>query len=224
MLLSPLEVLLTFQQNLQQHHFAGAGKQLICQEEILFALKVKHDGSSKSMLDKEEEKLNKHFEDLLGEVMSTVEKSFNVQTTEEKDFLKEAILAIEQEEEQDRRWEAFEENKRPPWRPSHCRQAHDHLLWKMVKQRMEEATLDSNVSIKSSVQLEFIAKGKQLKEDLIKIAKNVKSCYPNENVCQLYAEIYHQVFSNKLREIADYGLADDDCTYVLLWVNNLYPE
>lgn len=227
-LLPPLEVILTFQQNLQQHHFAVAGKQLICREEHLFAVIQDGVGSSQSMLEKVEEneegKLKKDFDDLLKKVMSTVEKSFDVQTNEEKEFLKEAVLAIDQEEEQDRRWEGVPKNERPPWRPRRCRENHDRLLQNMVTQRMEEAKLDSNVNINSSVQLEITAKGKQLKEDLLKTAKNVKSCYPNENVCQLYAEMYHKVFSGKLREIADYVLGDDDCTYLLQWVNNLYPE
>lgn len=225
MLLSPLESLLTFQQNLQQHHFAVAGTQLICREEHLFALKQEGVGSSKSLPEEDDqENLNKDFEDLLKKVMSTVEKSFYVQTNEEKESLKEAVLAINQEEEQDRRWEGVEKNECPPWRPRCCRLAHDRLLRNMVIQRMEEVKLNSNVNINSSVQLEITAKGKQLKEDLLKIAKNVRNCYPKENVCQLYAKIYHQVFSDKLREIADYGLVNDDCIHVLQWVNNLYPE
>ncbi|XP_060780693.1 tumor necrosis factor alpha-induced protein 2 [Neoarius graeffei] len=219
------EGLLTFQQNLQQHHFAVAGKQLICREEHLFGPKQDDVGSSKSMLkEDEEEKLNEDFEDFLKKVMSTFEKSFDVQTKEEREFLKEAVLAIDQEEEQDRRWEGVEKNERPPWRPRNCRLAHDCLLRNMVVQRMEEAKLNSNVNINSSVQLEITAKGKQLKEDLLKIAKNVKNCYPKENVCQLYAKMYHQVFSDKLKEIADYGLANNDCICVLQWVNKLYPE
>lgn len=205
-----------------------AGQQLICEEEHLFALIQDGVGSSKSMLDEEEEnkegKLKKDFDDLLKNVMSTVEKSFDVRSNEEKEFLKEAVLAIDQEEEQDRRWEGAKENECPPWRPRCCRQAHDQLLRNMVIRRMEEAKLDSNVNIKSSVQLEITAKGKQLKEDLLQIAKNVKGCYPKENVCQWYAKIYHKIFSDKLREIADYGLADEDCIHVLQWVNNLYPE
>ncbi|KAB5581784.1 hypothetical protein PHYPO_G00179630 [Pangasianodon hypophthalmus] len=219
------EVLLTFQENLQQHHLAMAGQQLIYREEHLFALKQTGVGYSKTILEEDEkEKLIKDSEDFIKKVMSTVEKSFDIQTNEEKEFLKEAVLAIYQEEEQDRRWEGVEKNERPPWRPRCCRLAHDRLLQNMVTQRMEQAKLDSNVNIKSSVQLEITAKGKQLKEDLLQIAKNVTSCYPKENVCQLYAKIYHQVFRDKLREVADYGLADDDCLHILQWVNILYPE
>ncbi|KAG7334121.1 hypothetical protein KOW79_002528 [Hemibagrus wyckioides] len=218
------EVILTFEQNLHQHHFAVAGKQLICREEDLFALNRKQQGmgTSKSML--EEDELNKDFEELLEKMMSTVENSLNVETNEDIEFLKEAVQAIDQEEEQDRRWEGAAENERPPWRPRCCRLNHDGRLQSMVMRRMEEAKIDSNVNITSSVQLEITAKGKQLKEDLLKIAKNIMSCYPKENICQLYAEIYHQVFSDKLREIADYGLADDDCIHILQWVNNHYPK
>ncbi|XP_060728391.1 tumor necrosis factor alpha-induced protein 2 isoform X1 [Tachysurus vachellii] len=221
-----VERLPTFQQNLEQHNFAVAANQLICREESLFALNKKQEGmgTSESMLEDDETKLNKDFEDLFKKVMSTIKNSFDVETNEDIEFLKEAVLAIYQDEEQDRIWEEVAKNERPPWRPRCCRLAHDNLLQKMVTQRMEGAKLDSNVNIKSSVQLEITAKAKQLKEDLLKISNNVRSCYPKDNVCQLYAKIYHKVFSDKLREIADYGLADDDCTHVLQWVNNLYPE
>ncbi|KAM9477254.1 tumor necrosis factor alpha-induced protein 2 isoform 2-T2 [Clarias gariepinus] len=215
------EVLLSFQQNLQQHHFAVAEKQLICCEEKLFALKQDEIESSMPMLEEKEE-LNKDNRDLLNRVMSTIEMSFDVQTDEAKEILKEAVLVIDQEEEQDRRWEGVENY--PSWRPMCYRDDHDRLLQRMVLQRMEEATLDSNITLGSSVQREITARGKQLKKDLLQIAKNVQTCYPKENVCQLYAKMYHQVFCDKLREIAEYGLADDDCRHVLQWVNTFYPE
>ncbi|XP_046719754.1 tumor necrosis factor alpha-induced protein 2 isoform X1 [Silurus meridionalis] len=225
---NPSEVLLTFQQNLEQNQFSVAGKQLICREERLFALKQEGVESNKCMLEEEEEdaeeKLKQNFKDLLTKVMSTVERSLDVQTNEEKEFLKEAILAIDQEEEQDRRWDGVGENERPPWRPRCCRQDHDRLIQDMVIQRMEKAQLDSNVNITSSIKKEITAKAKQLKEDLLKIVRNVRSCYPNENVCQLYAELYHQLFSASLMEIAKFGIVDDDCIYVLQWVNSLYPQ
>ncbi|XP_036429322.1 tumor necrosis factor alpha-induced protein 2 isoform X2 [Colossoma macropomum] len=221
------EIPLTFKQNLKEQHFAVAGKQLINREERLFSVKQDGVGSNKSLVEEEEdyeESLRKDFEDLLEEVWSTLENSFEVRTENEKEALKQAVLVIQQEEEQDRRWEGVAEKERPPWRPRCCRWTHDSLLQNIVQRRMEEAKLDSNADIKSSIQKEIIGKGKQLKEDLLHIVEHVRSCYPGENVCQPYAKLYHQAFCAKLREITDYGLSDDDCSHVLQWVNIHYPS
>ncbi|XP_036429961.1 uncharacterized protein LOC118810365 isoform X2 [Colossoma macropomum] len=225
--IQPSEIPLTFEQNLKEQYFAEAGKQLINREEHLFS--VKQDGveSSKSLVEEEEDNeksLRKDFEDLLEEVWSTVENSFEAQTEKKTAALKQAVLVIQQEEEQDRRWEGVAEKERPPWRPRCCRRTHDSLLQNMVQRRMEEAKLDSNADIKSSIPKGITGKGKQLKEDLLHIVEYVRSCYPGENVCQLYAELYHQAFCATLREITDYGLCNDDCSHVLQWVNIHYPS
>ncbi|XP_037394227.1 uncharacterized protein LOC119263453 isoform X2 [Pygocentrus nattereri] len=225
--IQPEEIPLTFKQNLKEQHFAVAGKQLINREERLFSVKQDGVGSSKSLVEEEEdnkENLRKDFEELLEEVWLTLGNSLEVQTENEKEVLKQAVLVIQQEEEQDRRWEGVAEKECPPWRPRCCRQTHDSLLQNMVQRRMEEAKLDSNTDIKSSVQKEITGKGKQIKEDLLHIAEHVRSCYPGENVCQLYAKLYHQEFCATLREIADYGLSDADCSHVLQWVNIHYPS
>ncbi|XP_072533013.1 tumor necrosis factor alpha-induced protein 2 isoform X2 [Salminus brasiliensis] len=221
------ETPLTFKQNLKEQRFAAAARQLITREERLFSVKNDGVGSSKRLLEEEEddeEHLKKDFEDLLEEVWSTVKNSFKVQTEEEKEALTQAVLVIQQEDEQDRRWQGVSEKERPQWRPRCCRRTHDSRLQDMVEQRMDEAKPDSSVTIQSSIQKEIIGKGKQLKEDLLHVAKHVRSCYPGENVCQLYATLYHQAFSAKLSEIADYGLSDNDCKHVLQWVNIHYPS
>ncbi|KAL7890079.1 hypothetical protein AOLI_G00023370 [Acnodon oligacanthus] len=225
--IQPAEIPLTFEQSLKEQHFLVAGKQLINREEHLFSVKQDGVGSSKNLVEEEEdneESLRKDFEELLEEVWLKVENSFKVQTENEKEALKQAVLVIQQEEEQDRRWEGVAEKERPPWRPRCYRRTHDSQLQKMVQRRMEEAKLDSNTDTKSSIQKEIIGKGKQIKEDLLHIAEHVRSCYPEENVCQLYAKLYHQEFCATLREIADYGLSDADCSHVLQWVNIHYPS
>uniref|UniRef100_A0A4W4ECA9 Tumor necrosis factor, alpha-induced protein 2b n=1 Tax=Electrophorus electricus TaxID=8005 RepID=A0A4W4ECA9_ELEEL len=209
-----------FKQNLQQNHFARAGQQLIDCEERLFALKQEGVQSSKGIVEEEEdceEHLKKDFEELLEKIWSTIENSLEVKNKEEIDSLKEAVLALQQEEIQDQRWEGFDEKKCPPWRPRYCKRTHDSLLEKVVKQRMEAAKPDLNCSIKSSIQMDIISKAKQLKSDLLQVATNVKSCYPELNICQYYANLYHQAFSAKIKEIADYGLSDSDCLHILQW-------
>uniref|UniRef100_A0A3B1IIU3 Tumor necrosis factor, alpha-induced protein 2b n=1 Tax=Astyanax mexicanus TaxID=7994 RepID=A0A3B1IIU3_ASTMX len=218
---------LTFKQNLNEKRFLVAAKQLINREERLFSVKQDGVGSNKSRVEEEEddeERLRKDSEDLFKAVWYTVENTFEVQTEKEKEALKQAVLVLQQEDEQDRRWQGVGEKERPLWRPLCCRKTHGSLLQNMVERRMDEAMPDSSVGIQSSIQKEIIGKGKRLKEDLLHVAKHVRCCYPEDNVCQLYATLYHQAFSTKLREIADFGLSDEDCEYVLQWVNIHYPE
>ncbi|KAI4902134.1 hypothetical protein NFI96_025543 [Prochilodus magdalenae] len=221
------ETPLTFKQNLKDQHFAVAGRQLIHREERLFSVKQDGVGSSKSLVEEKEddkESLRKDYEELYEAVWSTVENTFKVQTEEEKKALKQAVQLIQEQEQQDRRWEGVAEKERPPWRPQCCKRTHDSRLQNMVMRRMEEAKLDAGTAIKSSIEKEIESKGKQLQDDLIHIETHVTSCYPEENLCQLYAELYHQAFRATLREIADYGLTDDDSLQVLQWVNIHYPS
>lgn len=172
-----------------------------------------------------EARLAKDYEDLLELVMRTLENSLDLQSAEQQEVLKDAVQAVLQEEEQDTRWEGFQKNERPPWRPRRCKQNHEALLERLVHRRMEEAQLDSSVEIHSSVQQSITSKAKRLKEDLLKVVTCVRSCYPeHENVCQFYATLYHNIFSAKLREVAEYTLCDEDCVLLLQWVNLEYPK
>lgn len=219
---------LTFQQNLQACHFVDAGKQLINREDRLFVLKQEGIGAKKKLLEEEEDseaKLEKDYEDWLKLVMGTLENSLNLHSAEEQEILKEAVQAVLQEEKQDVRWEGFKENERPPWRPRRCKQEHETRLATLVQRRMQNALLDSSVKTNSSVQNNMLSKGKQLKEDLLKVVTCVSSCYPEqENICQLYAALYHKSFSEELRKVANYGLCDGDCIVLLSWVNDHYPK
>ncbi|XP_052007444.1 tumor necrosis factor alpha-induced protein 2 [Xyrauchen texanus] len=218
----------TFKQNLQACRFVEAGQQLITREDRLFVLKQEGIGTKKKLLEEEEDseaKLAKDYEDWLESVRRMLENSLSLKCTDEQEALREAVQAILQDEEQDKRWEVFDKKEQPPWRPRHCKKYHDALLERLVQSRMEETQLDSSVNLHSSVQNYIISKGKQLKEDLLKVMTWVSSCYPEqENVCQFYAMLYHQTFSAKLRGIAQYGLCDDDCFLLLHWVNYHYPS
>lgn len=215
----------TFKQSLQACRFVDSGKQLIIREDRLFALKQEGIGSQMKLVEEEEDseaRLAKEYEDLLELVMRTLENSLDLQSAE---GLKDAVQAVLQEEEQDTRWEGFQENQRPPWRPRRCKQNHDALLERLVHRRMEEAELDSSIEIHSSIQKSITSKAKRLKEDLLEVVTCVRSCYPEqENVCQFYATLYHNTFSAKLREVAEYTLCDEDCVLLLQWVNQHYPK
>ncbi|XP_051772486.1 tumor necrosis factor alpha-induced protein 2 [Ctenopharyngodon idella] len=218
----------TFKQHLQECHFVDAGKQLIIREDRLFALRQEGIGSKMKLVEEEEDseaRLAKDYEDLLELVMRTLENSLNLQSAEEQKVLKEAVQAVLQEEERDMRWEGFQEKERPPWRPRRCKQNHEAILERLVQRRMEEAQLDPSIEIHSSIQKSITSKAKQLKEDLLKVATWVHSCYPEqENVCQFYATLYHKIFSAKLREVAEYMLCDEDCILLLQWVKQDYPN
>uniref|UniRef100_A0A8C2DGC6 Tumor necrosis factor, alpha-induced protein 2b n=1 Tax=Cyprinus carpio TaxID=7962 RepID=A0A8C2DGC6_CYPCA len=218
----------TFKQNLQARRFVDAGKHLITREDRLFELKQDGIGSKMKLVEEEEDseaRLAKDYEDWLESVKQTLENSLDFQSPEEQEVLKEAVQAILQEEEQDMRWEGFQEKERPPWRPRRCKQNHEDLLERLVQRRMEEAQLDSSIEIHSSLQQSIICKAKRLKEDLMKVATWVSSCYPEqENVCQLYATLYHKTFSARLREITENTLCDEDCVLLLQLVNEDYPN
>ncbi|XP_016133559.1 tumor necrosis factor alpha-induced protein 2-like [Sinocyclocheilus grahami] len=218
----------TFKQNLQACRFVDAGKQLITREDRLFELKQDGIGSKRKLVEEEEDseaRLAKDYEDWLESVMQTLENSLDLQSPEEQEVLKEAVRAILQEEEQDMHWEGFQEKEHPPWRPRRCKQNHKALLQRLVQRRMKEAQLDSSIEIHSSLQQLIICKAKRMKEDLLKVATWVSSCYPEqENVCQFYATLYHKTFSTRLREAAKYTLCDEDCVLLLQWVNQDYPN
>ncbi|XP_065153338.1 tumor necrosis factor alpha-induced protein 2 [Paramisgurnus dabryanus] len=218
----------TFHQNLQVRHFVDAGNQLIHREHRLFVLKQEGIESRKKLIEEEDDseaKLAKDYEDLLKSVMETLENSLDLHSVEEQEELKEAVQAILNEEEQDIQWEGFKETERPPWRPRRCKQKHDALLERLVQSRMHEAQLNSSVETHSALHKSIISKAKQLKEDLLKVVTWVKSCYPEqENVCQLYATLYHKTFIDELRAVAKFELCDDDCFDLLRWVNFHYPS
>uniref|UniRef100_A0A8C7Y082 Tumor necrosis factor alpha-induced protein 2 n=1 Tax=Oryzias sinensis TaxID=183150 RepID=A0A8C7Y082_9TELE len=66
--------------------------------------------------------------------------------------------------------------------------------------------------------------GRQLREDLLLVVRRVKACYPPEaKICHFYATLYHQTLSTALRDIVDFVLDDQDCSFILRWVNEYFP-
>ncbi|KAJ8288936.1 hypothetical protein COCON_G00015950 [Conger conger] len=214
------KVVLTFEENLRQGRLFQAGKQLIQQEEHLFGREI---GKEEKESGENKEKLKRDYESLLKKLWQSVDSSLSA-GAEELEGLKSAVSCIQQEEEQDRRWGKKPETQAPEWRPRQCRQMHDAQLEKMVEKRMEEPNMivEGNMS---SLKRDICKMGKQMKEDLLKVARELQNCYPEEfDICSVYAGLYHQAFSQRLTEIADYGLVVDDCIYLLTWVNNYYPK
>ncbi|TNN33995.1 Tumor necrosis factor alpha-induced protein 2 [Liparis tanakae] len=78
---------------------------------------------------------------------------------------------------------------------------------------------------RSSIQEGVCSMGRQLREDLLHVARVVRGCYPpNLDVCNLYARLYHHAFSARVAKVADFGLEDQDCTFLLQWVHQYYPQ
>lgn len=206
----------TFEDNLERRSFSEASRQLIGREE--------HLCKAGQPEQEEEAELKRDYEALMEAVWQTVRKSLHPLDQSEQSALKEAVQAIQQEEEQDRKWEESGGQRRPDWRPQRCRHAHDILLEEMVRERMQEAEPYPGEGM-SSVESELIGFGRRIEQDLLQVARQVRGCYPgNVGVCQIYARLYHQAFSARLTALADFGLGQRDCTHLLSWTNQHYPR
>ncbi|CAB1331008.1 unnamed protein product [Coregonus sp. 'balchen'] len=223
---APLEEVLTFEQNLERNRLSAAGQQLIEREEHLYGQISEEVVQSTTEREKEEkEQLTRDHKALLSHIDLAVKSSLSPDE-DSLEALKSAVKAILQEEEQDRRW-LNQEGKQPAWRPSECRRHHNTVLQSLVEERMENAELPPEESnkLRSSLQREVCGKGRRLQEDLLRVVKDVKGCYPEDmDICNLYGKMYHQAFSAGMRKIEEYGLGMEDCSYLLHWVNVAYPE
>ncbi|KAK0144003.1 Tumor necrosis factor alpha-induced protein 2 [Merluccius polli] len=115
----------------------------------------------------------------------------------------------------------------PVWRPLGCLETHRKLLATMVESRLNRAPVDDGEASKlsSAAKRELCGVGRRLKEDLLVVARKVSHCYPEElGVPKLYANLYHHAFARRMTELAQSRLGIDECIYLLLWVNDYYPN
>ncbi|KAG9336589.1 hypothetical protein JZ751_002936 [Albula glossodonta] len=213
------EVILTFEENIQQQHFSSAGQQLIHLEESVF----RNDMGKEEKVKKE--KLKRDYEALLRQIWLAVEASLTF-SSEELKVVKSAVSCIQQEEEQDQRWKEEPGAVAPDWRPMQCRRKHDALLQQMVKKRMEETEdLSRADKLSSSLKRDICKMGIRMRDDLLKVVQELNKCYPEEfDICNTYARLYHEAFTEHLMKITEYELDLEDCTYLLSWVNDHYPN
>lgn len=136
-----------------------------------------------------------------------------------------AVKAVCQEVEQDNRWQQSTK-VRPGWRPSNWSNLHDETLRNLVEERMDDPLTPPAVEVKqSSIQTEITGMVRQLKEDLLFVVEVVRHCYPpQQDICNFYANLYHQCLSARLKKITEFGLDDRDSQSLLLWVNRYYRE
>ncbi|XP_047467786.1 tumor necrosis factor alpha-induced protein 2-like isoform X2 [Mugil cephalus] len=229
----PPVVSLAFEQHIEEQHLCEASQLLIDKEKHLFGNITEEEDLIPH--NAEVEKLAADHEALGKLVTETVVESlsFSLQEVDNNSpsvsahvaALTSAVKTIIQEEEQDQMWKT-RCRPVPSWRPCNWRKIHDTTLHVLVGGRMDSPqTPTAILAEQSSIQTDVQNMGRQLKEDLLLVVKLVKSCYPPEmDICNFYAKLYHQVFSTRLRKIADFGLDDKDCTFLLRWVNEYYPR
>ncbi|XP_048852730.1 exocyst complex component 3-like isoform X2 [Brienomyrus brachyistius] len=209
-----------FEENLSQLRLWEAGQQLITREEQLFG----STGEKEAERETKEAALRKHYKALLLKVQEVVRDTLDCKTTESS--LKSAVSAIVEEEKRDERWHKAMEDQIPPWRPQRWRKTHDRMLEELVTlriNRLDNVQVVENLS--SSLKMDICKMGKLVKDDLLRVVQNVKNCYPEEfDVCNLYARLYHQAFSERLQDLATSPMEIEDCTYFISWVYDHYPN
>ncbi|MGH0173875.1 UNVERIFIED_CONTAM: hypothetical protein FKN15_066534 [Acipenser sinensis] len=215
---------LTFEEYLKLRRISEAGQQLISLEEKLYRYA---DGSeNQEEVLKEEEELKLAYETFSQDLWTTIAAGVTL-SGEELKRLASAVRSIEQEEERDKK--CLEEKERNgrilQWRPRECRKELDTVLQKAVEQRMEDILEVMGAENLSSIKQDIFKMGKRVKEDLLSVVMNVKSCYPEGyDICNVYAKLYHIAFSSQLKKITEFGLGQEDCAYVLGWVHNYYQN
>ncbi|XP_076127923.1 tumor necrosis factor alpha-induced protein 2a isoform X1 [Alosa pseudoharengus] len=219
-------VVLSFEENLHQNHLAEAGRQLIARENAIFGLGTDQDSVDVDGRAKEIDQLQMDYEMLQVRQWMVIHETFGDKPGEKHlTELRSAVISILQEDEQDTHW-LEPEGQVPDWRPRQCLLNHNNLLEKIVDVRINKAENEEKGTDKLSTALkkQVCKIGKRVQSDLLKVVKDVKHCYPDElEICKIYARLYHQAFSRRLREFAQTSLDVEDCTYLLLWINSYYP-
>ncbi|XP_026195865.1 tumor necrosis factor alpha-induced protein 2-like isoform X2 [Anabas testudineus] len=219
----PENVILTFEESLERLHLSQASQMLIQREERLFGEITEAEALKQHKEDVD--KLAADYRKLKDIVESVIDQSMSVSIDGVgPDTLTSAVKAIYQEEEQDQRWRQRDQTP-PAWRPCRWKADHDSKLSKMVKDRLDApSTPPAELIDQSSLQQEINLIGRQLKDDLLWVVGVVRTCYPPQaHICNFYARLYHQFFSSRINKIANFGLVDKDCTFLLRWVNEYYP-
>ncbi|KAG8013091.1 Tumor necrosis factor alpha-induced protein 2 [Nibea albiflora] len=215
----PREVIVTFEEHLDALHFSEASRLLIQAEELLLG----ENNEAEARNEKEVNKLAADYETLEALVLQTLSQSLSGEINIEA--LTSAVKAISQEMEQDQLWRQ-RDRKPPAWRHTSWKKRHDSTLRCLVELRMDNpSTPIAENGRRSSIQTDVTSMGRQLKDDLLRVVDVVKRCYPPKlDICHLYAKLYHESFSARLRKIAEFVLSDSDCMILLRWVNEFYPE
>ncbi|KAI3367095.1 hypothetical protein L3Q82_008160 [Scortum barcoo] len=218
----PQPVIRTYEQILEAKDWSEASQQLIEREECLFGENVETEALKNH--NDEVDKLAADYKNLQGLILETLKQSLTP-GEDNLEVLASATRAISQEVVQDQQWK--QRGQTPPaWRPCDWKNLHDSTLHSLVEERIDNPSMSpADQAAPSSFQANINSMGRQLKEDLLFVVKEVKGCYPPEmDICNFYAKLYHQAFSARLRKITEFVLEYNDGTFLLRWVNEYYPE
>ncbi|XP_066533942.1 uncharacterized protein [Hoplias malabaricus] len=203
-----------FNKNLELNRLAEASQQLIAREGSLFNSKSADNQDICTV--EEEKRLQKDYETLMLRICMAVHNSFNkiCQGT-----LESAVTAILQEEEQDLFWKERAAKEHPSWRPVRYRQIHDSLLQNLVNNRLQQDDNEENETenLKKKLSQMILV----IQNDMFQVVRDVQACYPQElDISNIYAELYHQAFYTKLRQLPRFNIPIEDCIFILKQVSN----
>lgn len=202
-----------FNQNLELGYLAEASQQLLEREKCLF----NSQSTAKEVICTEDENkgLMKDYESLMDHLKMAVHDSFNMKNQEK---LRSAIIAIVQQEEQDRLWEEATDES-PCWRPMRCRQIHDTILKEVVEVRLQQINEDESDMGVLKRELERLAS--VIHNDLLQVVNHVQRCYPSDfNPCNMYAQLYHEAFSTTLRKLLQLSVTMENSRFILQQINS----
>lgn len=209
-----LSELLNFSQNLELRYLAEASQQLVERENCLF----NSQSSAEEVICIEDEKnnLRKDYETLIDHLKMAVYDSFDM---ENQKTLTSAVTAIVQQEEQDKLWE--EAAKEPlSWRPMRCRQIHDTILKKVVEIRLRQVNKEEDLDT-DMLRRDVIQTSSVIQNDLLQVVNHVQRCYSSDfSVCNIYAQLYHQAFSAKLKKLLQISVTAEDYRFILQQINS----
>lgn len=202
-----------FSQNLEKGYLAEASQQLLEREKGLFILQssAKDESSTKNEI----KGLRADYETLMDHLKMAVYNSFIMDSQE---VLRSAIMAIVQQEDQDRLWEEAAEEP-PCWRPMRCLQIHDTILKEVVEIRLKQVN-EEELEEGEMLKREVLQIGSVIQNDLLQVVNYVQGCYSSDfNVCNIYAQLYHQAFSTKLRKLLQFSVTLEDYRFILQQIN-----
>ncbi|XP_039596913.1 tumor necrosis factor alpha-induced protein 2-like [Polypterus senegalus] len=210
----------TFQEYLEQRRLSQASRLLINEQQRLY-------DSNSETTQEEKDELDQRYKQL-AEIIFKVAKNAVTLSKEDLLGLRSAVSAIGQEEKQDELY-LEEKNKNPKiqtTRPKEWRKKHDNILKEATKARMENLRdVPGDEQLSSCFQRNLFRMGMRIKEDLISVVDNVKDCYPaSYDICNFYARLYHKEFSLYVQHQITTDLDSEDCTYLLCWLCNYYPN
>ncbi|XP_077319844.1 tumor necrosis factor alpha-induced protein 2 [Lithobates pipiens] len=205
------------QKLIEEQHYAYASEGLIELEH-----KIVNGLEEPTLHMKELEPL---YEKLKAEVFRVIKNSI---TSTDQELLQEAIQAIVEQESEDSKCIPDLINEGSS-RPKGWMQTWKECIRQTVEERIQDLPQglpqENNLNGPPTIIFPIITIGKLFKDDLIHLVTHLKACYPeNFDVCNTYAQHYHQHIKIRTEEIAQFELCEKDNFAVLCWVQNLYPN